>query len=41
MTGEADARLLLTLQFPPSKEIGKRVEEAISRELAVAFLHHR
>ena len=38
MTGEADARLLLTLQFPPSKEIGKRVEEAIGREVVGRLL---
>ena len=38
MTAVADAPLLLTLQFPPSKEKGKRVEEAISRELAGRLL---
>ena len=38
MTAVADTRLLLTLQFPPGKEIGKRVEEAITRELAGRLL---
>ncbi len=38
MTAVADTRLLLTLQFPSSREIGKRVEEAISRELAGRLL---
>jgi len=38
LTAVADAPLLLTLQFPPSKEKGKRVEEAISRELAGRLL---
>lgn len=38
LTAVADTRLLLTLQFPSSREIGKRVEEAISRELAGRLL---
>ena len=38
MTAVADAPLLLTLQFPPSKEIAKRVEEAISREVVGRLL---
>ena len=38
LTAVADAPLLLTLQFPPSKEIGKRVEEAIGREVVGRLL---
>ena len=38
MTAVADAPLLLTLQFPPSKKIAKRVEEAISREVVGRLL---
>ena len=38
MTAVADAPLLLTLQFPPSKEIAERVEEAISREVVGRLL---
>ena len=38
MTAVADAPLLLTLQFPPSKGIAKRVEEAISREVVGRLL---
>ena len=38
LTAVADAPLLLTLQFPPSKEKGKRVEEAISREVVGRLL---
>jgi len=38
LTAVADAPLLLTLQFPPSKEIAKRVEEAISREVVGRLL---
>jgi len=34
LTGVADTRLHLTLQFPPSKEAKGRVEETITRELA-------
>ncbi len=34
MTAVADTRLLLTLQFPPTKELKARVEETITRELA-------
>jgi predicted nucleic acid-binding protein len=34
LTAVADTRLLLTLQFPPSKEMKVRVEETITRELA-------
>ncbi len=34
MTAVADTRLLLTLQFPPSKETKLRVEKTISSELA-------
>ena len=38
LTAVADAPLLLTLQFPPSKEIAERVEEAISREVVGRLL---
>jgi len=38
LTAVADTRLLLTLQFPSSREIGKRVEEAISREVVGRLL---
>ena len=34
MTAVADTRLLLTLQFPPTKELKARIEETITRELA-------
>jgi len=34
LTAVADTRLLLTLQFPPTKELKARVEETITRELA-------
>lgn len=34
LTGVADTRLLLTLQFPSNEEMRKRAEAAISRELA-------
>ena len=34
MTAVADTRLLLTLQFPPTKELKARIEEIITRELA-------
>ena len=34
MTAVADTRLLLTLQFPPTKELKARIEETIARELA-------
>ena len=33
MTAIVDTRLLLTLEFPPSKEMKKRVETAITYEL--------
>lgn len=38
LTAVADTRLLLTLQFPPSGEIKRRVEDAITRELAGRLL---
>jgi len=34
MTAVADTRLLLTLLFPPTKELKARIEETITRELA-------
>ena len=34
MTAVADTRLLLALQFPPTKELKARIEETITRELA-------
>lgn len=34
MTGVADTRLLLTLEFPPSEETKKKVEELTSKEIA-------
>lgn len=34
MTGVADTRLLLTLQFPPTAEAKKQVEELFHREIA-------
>ncbi len=38
MTGIADTRLLLTLEFPPSKETKKRVETTMANELAHRLL---
>ncbi len=38
LTGIADTRLLLTLEFPPSKEMKKRVETTIAYELAHRLL---
>lgn len=38
MTGIADTRLLLTLEFPPNKEVKEKVEEAMARELANRLL---
>jgi predicted nucleic acid-binding protein len=34
LTGVADTRLLLTLEFPPTSEAKKKVEEMLQRELA-------
>ena len=34
MTGVADTRLLLTLQFPPSVEAREEVEDLVRREIA-------
>ena len=38
MTGAADTRLLLTLEFPPSLETKKQVEELTQREIAKHLL---
>ncbi len=38
MTAVADTRLLLTLEFPPDKETKRRVEVAMTRELAHRLL---
>jgi len=38
LTAIADTRLLLTLEFPPSKETKRRVETAITYELAHRLL---
>ena len=38
MTGIADTRLLLTLEFPPDKETKRQVEDAMTRELARKLL---
>lgn len=38
MTGVADTRLLLTLEFPPSEEIKKKIEELMRREIARRLL---
>ncbi len=38
MTGIADTRLLLTLEFPPSKETKQRVETTMAYELAHRLL---
>ncbi len=38
LTSIADTRLLITLQFPPNEETKKRVEIALSRELAHRLL---
>ncbi len=34
LTGVADTRLLLTLQFPPDNQTRSKIEETIARELA-------
>ena len=34
MTGVADTRLLLTLEFPPSEETKKKIEELTRKEIA-------
>jgi predicted nucleic acid-binding protein len=38
LTGVADTRLLLTLEFPPSEEIKKKIEELMRREIARRLL---
>lgn len=38
MTGVADTRLLLTLQFPPTLEVKKQVEDLAQREIAKRLL---
>ncbi len=38
LTAIADTRLLLTLEFPPTKEAKKRVEAAITQELTHRLL---
>lgn len=38
MTAVADTRLLLTLEFPPNKEVKRRVEDAMTRELSNRLL---
>ena len=38
MTGVADTRLLLTLEFPPSVEVKKQVEELTQKEIAKRLL---
>ena len=38
MTGVADTRLLLTLEFPPSEEIKKKIEELMRNEIARRIL---
>lgn len=38
LTAVADTRLLLTLEFPPNKEVKRRVEDAMTRELSNRLL---
>ena len=43
MTGVADTRLLLTLEFPPTEETKKRTEDLVQREdlpIPMKFLEH-
>src|SRR5713226_2934259 len=38
LTAIADTRLLLTLEFPPNKDVRRKVEAAMTRELSARLL---
>ena len=38
MTAIVDTRLLLTLEFPPNKEVRRKVEAVVTRELGNKLL---